>query len=419
MGQDLFSVPIFFIVLRETIEAAIIVSVLLSFVEQLMRTGRLDGSSPSPSSTGSGSAESLDDIKRTQKLIKRMRIQIWAGTLTGFFIALSIGAGFIAVFYTKVTDLWGKTEELWEGTFSIIACILIYIMGIAFLKMDRSRVKWRIKLADAFEKSHSRAISAQNGASLSETEEARRGEGKSGKWALFILPFITVLREGLEAVVFVGGVSLNQPGKSIPIPAIVGLLAGGLIGYFIYRTGSTSTLHWFLIGSTTILFLIGAGLASKGVGLFEYYVFARGVGGDVAETGDGPGSFQVKGNVWHLTYGSPEPGSPGTNGGYQLFNAVLGWTNTATLGSILSYVFYWLLIIVTLIYLKWKEGRFAFFGYASKAGQNRLNGQTGSGDRKGYRTTVSPSDAEMEDLDQKKDVGESPGTEDRIPILEH
>ena len=28
------------------------------------------------------------------------------------------------------------------------------------------------------------------------------------KWTLFLLPLITVLREGLEAVVFVGGVGL-------------------------------------------------------------------------------------------------------------------------------------------------------------------------------------------------------------------
>jgi high-affinity iron transporter len=74
-------------------------------------------------------------------------------------------------------------------------------------------------------------------------------------------------------------------------------------GFLIYRTGSTATLHWFLICSTSILFLIGAGLMSKGVGFFEYYNFSKGVGGDVAETGDGPGSFRVQGNVWHLTYG--------------------------------------------------------------------------------------------------------------------
>lgn len=101
-------------------------------------------------------------------------------------------------------------------------------------------------------------------------------------------------------------VSLNQTAAAIPIAVIVGLICGAIVGYTIYRTGSTATLHWFLVGSTSILFLIGAGLMSKGVGFFQYYQFSRGVGGDVAETGDGPGSYQVAGNVWHLTYGNPE-----------------------------------------------------------------------------------------------------------------
>ena len=92
-------------------------------------------------------------------------------------------------------NLWSETEQIWEGVFSAIASVLIFIMGIAFLKMDRSRIKWRYKLAVAFEKSHS--------GSLKDGEEA---ESQGGKWALFMLPFITVLREGLEAVVFVGGV---------------------------------------------------------------------------------------------------------------------------------------------------------------------------------------------------------------------
>ncbi len=77
-------------------------------------------------------------------------------------------------------------------------------------------------------------------------------------------------------------------------------------GYVIYRTGSTATLHWFLVGSTSFLFLIGAGLASKAVGYLEYYRFSSGVGADVSEVGDGTGSFMVAGNVWHLTYGNPQ-----------------------------------------------------------------------------------------------------------------
>lgn len=250
-------------------------SVLLSFVEQLMFSGSLspenrnekagsltDGSNPQ------AIQDEAADLARTRKIVRRMRIQIWAGTLSGFFIALCIGAAFIAVFYTKLTNLWANTEALWEGIFSLIAAILIFLMGIAFLKMDRSRVKWRIKLSEAFDDHATVALHSEEGA-VAHAANTRRARG--GKWALFLLPFITVLREGLECVVFVGGVSLGLPAKSIPIPVVVGLIAGGIIGYAIYRTGSTFALHWFLVVSTSILFLVGAGLFSKAVGFLKYY----------------------------------------------------------------------------------------------------------------------------------------------------
>lgn len=67
-------------------------------------------------------------------------------------------------------------------------------------------------------------------------------------------------------------VSLGIDGASIPIATIVGLIAGAIVGYFIYRTGSTFALHWFLVVSTCFLFLIGAGLMSKAVWFLQYYV---------------------------------------------------------------------------------------------------------------------------------------------------
>lgn len=89
-------------------------------------------------------------------------------------------------------------------------------MGIAFLRMDHARVKWRYKLSMAFERSHRRLIRAravqageqvQEGGLEGEDEDEKEGQG--GKWALFLLPFVTVLREGLEAVLFVSGVSAS------------------------------------------------------------------------------------------------------------------------------------------------------------------------------------------------------------------
>lgn len=86
------------------------------------------------------------------------------------------------------------------------------------LRIDRSKIKWRAKLAGAFD----------NKVELKSKKDQR--EAKSSKWTLFLLPMITVLREGLEAVVFVGGVSLGQSAKSIPLAAICGVLVGFIVG---------------------------------------------------------------------------------------------------------------------------------------------------------------------------------------------
>lgn len=40
-------------------------------------------------------------------------------------------------------------------------------------------------------------------------------------------------------------------------------------------------------------------------------------------------------------------------------------------GTVLSYVFYWLAVIVTLVALKWREGRLRVFGFESAAGKAR------------------------------------------------
>lgn len=124
-------------------------------------------------------------------------------------------------------------------------------MGIAFLKMDRSRVKWRIKLSEAFDDRIGGAL-RQPGADAETGEKSRwwkRGgrepkRARGGKWALFLLPFITVLREGLEAVVFVGGVS-NGPSDAAACPDITLVLSrspwGSLLLPFLSPSSSVSS----------------------------------------------------------------------------------------------------------------------------------------------------------------------------------
>lgn len=102
MAKNLFSVPIFFIVFRECLEASLIIAILLGLVEQIVHTGKVSAG-PSESTTLSrhgNSADSpidekskdplavtgepLDDASvsddeqliRNKKLIRKLRIHV-------------------------------------------------------------------------------------------------------------------------------------------------------------------------------------------------------------------------------------------------------------------------------------------------------------------------------------------------------
>ncbi|KAK7434373.1 high-affinity iron permease [Stygiomarasmius scandens] len=386
MAKNVFSVPIFFIVFREVLEASIIVSVLLGLAEQIVREdpGRISGVAATEEAKSPAALE--DETVQRKRLIRKLRIQIFSGAAIGLFIALAVGAAFIAVWFTQAADLWAKSEELWEGVFELIASLMIFVMGVTMLKMDRAKAKWRIKLQRAFD------VSAQGDR-----------EGKTGKWVLFVLPLITVLREGMEAVIFVGGVSLGQPATSIPIATIVGLICGLIVGFLIYQFASRTTLTIFLIAMTNLLLLIGAGLFSRAVGAFEKNAFNHLLGADVDDAGgDGPGSYPVAGNVWHLDCCNPDDNLD--NSGWSVFNAIFGWTNNGTLGTILSYVFYWIAVMVTLLVMKYHEGRTKVLGYESAAGARRRvrrekqSVQTGAHDHERSQSKTSGSGSDIAEL---------------------
>ena len=163
-------------------------------------------------------------------------IQIWLGTALGLIICIIVGTGLIGAFYGLGKDKWSGTEDIWEGSFSIFASLVISIMGAALLRVSKLQDKWRVKLAKALE---------VKGSTKQRGTLRVRFKLWCEKYAMFILPFITVLREGLEAVVFIGGVSLGLPATSFPLAVVAGFACGCLVGYFIYR------LVGALLGSET------------------------------------------------------------------------------------------------------------------------------------------------------------------------
>ncbi|VEU19841.1 DEKNAAC100763 [Brettanomyces naardenensis] len=313
MANNIFNVQIFFVILREALEAVVIIATLLAFVNQ---------------SLGAESRE----IRR------KLDFQIWAGAAAGIVVCLAIGGGFIGAYYTLKKDYWAKSEDLWEGIFCIIANVLITVMGISMLRINKMQAKWRVKIARALAKPPNKKMDRLKCSYILK------------KYSMFILPFITTLREGMEAVVFVGGVGIGASAKSIPLPVVCGLIAGILVGVLMYYGGSRVSLQVFLCISTAILYLIAAGLLSRGAWFIENHAYNQKTGGDASENGSGPGTYDIRDSVWHVNCCNPQ-----TDNGWDIFNALLGWQNSATYGSILSYNLYWLAIIISLIVMLYEE----------------------------------------------------------------
>ncbi|KAK4042730.1 iron permease FTR1/Fip1/EfeU [Parachaetomium inaequale] len=315
---DVFSVPIFLVTFREALETVIIVSVLLAFLKQ-----------------------TLDNDKALHKRLVR---QVWLGTALGLLLTLVIAAALIAVFYTAGANKWEASELRFEGAFSLVACVIISVVGAALLRIGKMQDKWRDKLAGVMDKQPA----------ASDEKVGKRGAVKRfmERYAMFALPFVTVLREGIEAVVFIAGVTFSAPVSAVPLAVVVGLAAGAAVGFALYKGGSTTKLQLFLVISTCLLYLVAAGLFSRAVWAFEQHTWQELIGSDAAELGMGPGSYDIDQSVWHVNCCSPVYNG---GSGWGFFNAIFGWTNSATYGSVLSYNLYWLCVIASFLVMRYRE----------------------------------------------------------------
>lgn len=138
-------------------------------------------------------------------------------------VCLIIGGAVIGTFYRLGNNVWASAENIYGGVFYLIAGIIITVMGVALLRIGKMQEKWRVKLAKALE------------GPVNTTTGVNRFKRFTAKYSLFILSFITVVREGIEGVVFVSGVSFSAPATSIPLPVVIGLIAGAFIGWVVYK----------------------------------------------------------------------------------------------------------------------------------------------------------------------------------------
>jgi high-affinity iron transporter len=193
----------FMIVFRESLEASLIVGIVLTVLARL----------------------------------KQSRYFPLVLASSGAAVLASLAAG--AVLAGLTSHARGRWEELLEGTISIAACGVLTYM-IFWMDRQSKRVKSEIE-------SRVEAV-----------------VGRNELFSLALLPFLAVFREGAETVLFLTAVTANSEGLSL-LGGILGLAAGILIVCVIFIGGKRVPLRPLFQASGFFLLLMAAGLLAYGI----------------------------------------------------------------------------------------------------------------------------------------------------------
>lgn len=191
----------FLIMLREGLEAALIVGIIASYLKQSSRGGLLPA--------------------------------IWVGVLLALALSLFVGAGL----QLMAAEFPQKQQELFEGVVGLIAVVMLTSMVFWMRKAARS-------IKSDLQSSVDRAVGDVDG----------RG------WALIGMVFLAVAREGLESVFFLLAVFQQSSGWEAPVGALAGIAVSVALGYGLYSGGVRLNLRRFFRVTGFIILLVAAGL---------------------------------------------------------------------------------------------------------------------------------------------------------------
>jgi high-affinity iron transporter len=199
----------FLVMLREGVEAALIVAILLAYLVKIARR---------------------DETR-----------WVWGGTVAAALI--SVVAGFIV--FNTIGALEGRAEEVTEGVVALVAVGLLTWM-----------IFWMGRQARAI-KGH---LQGQVDSALA----------VGGAQALALIAFIAVLREGLESALFLISTTVGEEASGGQlVGGLLGVVAAVGIGYLLYRGSKRLDLRRFFRYTGVLILLFAAGLLAKGIHEFQ------------------------------------------------------------------------------------------------------------------------------------------------------
>lgn len=196
------------ITLREGLEAALIVGIVISYLKKI---GYLD----------------------------RQRYA-WLGVL----VALAGSVGLAFGLQRLGVELEGQVEQIFEGTTMFLAVIVLTWM-IFWMRYQARFLKAGLE------------------------RDVRQATLSGQNWGLFGLTFVAVFREGVETALFLSAAAFANEGTTTLIGAVVGLVIAAALGWAMYASAIRLNIRRFFDVTSVLLLLFAAGLLAHGVHEFQ------------------------------------------------------------------------------------------------------------------------------------------------------
>ena len=192
------------ITLREGLEAALIVGIVLGVLRKL---GQADRSRP-----------------------------VWAGVLAA--VAVSVVAGL--ALNTLGVAFEGRGEMIFEGVAMLLAAGILTWM-IFWMRRQGRQIQAVLE------------------------RDVRHATTNSNTWALFSLAFVAVVREGIETALFLTAASFSATAGQTLLGGALGLIVAVVLGWLMFIAGKRLDVGAFFRVTSMLLLFFAAGLAAYGV----------------------------------------------------------------------------------------------------------------------------------------------------------